>query len=92
MRPITMRLALAKFRDENLVSRAQAKLIAHEIEKDRDAQAVHQDFSGIREIGQGFADELFRVFAIGHPDIDLHPTNCNLTILAMIGGAVRTAR
>ena len=33
------------------------------------------DFSGIDEIGQGFADELFRVFANAHPEITLTPVN-----------------
>lgn len=79
-------------RDENLVSRAQAKLIAREIEMQAGARMVHLDFSGIREIGQWFADQLFRVFASDHPHIDLHPLNCNQTILAMIVRARRTTR
>lgn len=90
--PITIKMALAQSDEENLVSRAQAKLIAHEIEKFSDARTVHLDFSGIREIGQGFADQLLRVFAIGHPHIDLQPINCNPSILAMIGRVIRTTR
>ena len=33
------------------------------------------DFEGVAEIGQAFADELFRVYARAHPDVQLVPTN-----------------
>lgn len=92
MAPVRIAMEMAQLRDENLVSRAQAKLIAREIERHAGARSVHLDFSAIQEIGQGFADQLFRVFASAHPDIDLHPINCNQSIQAMIGRAIRTAR
>ncbi|HSS66513.1 MAG TPA: DUF4325 domain-containing protein, partial [Gammaproteobacteria bacterium] len=34
--------------------------------------------------GQGFADEVFRVFASRHPDIQLRAINANRSIAAMI--------
>lgn len=33
------------------------------------------DFDGVEFIGQGFADELFRVYATAHPQLILHPVN-----------------
>ena len=33
------------------------------------------DFKGVQEIGQAFADELFRVYANEHPDVELIPDN-----------------
>lgn len=82
--PVTIGMKLAQSGGENLVSRAQAKRIACEIEMHRDTQTVHLDFAGIREIGQGFADQVFRVFAGQHPHIALRPINANHTIMAMI--------
>ncbi|WP_324779774.1 STAS-like domain-containing protein [Thiobacillus sedimenti] len=92
MAPVRIAMEMAQLRDENLASRAQAKLIAREIERYAGARSVHLDFCGITEIGQGFADQLFRVFANAHPDIDLRPINCNQSILAMIRRAIRTTR
>ena len=59
---------LAKVGDENLVSRSQAKRLLQRVEKFRH---VVLDFSGVGGIGQAFADEIFRVFANTHPDIEL---------------------
>lgn len=84
---LTIRMSLAQSQNENLVSRAQAKEIVREIIKYSDARTVFLDFSDIREIGQGFADELFRVFVDGHPNIDFRPINCNHAILGMIAHA-----
>lgn len=89
---ITIPMTLAQAGDENLVSRAQAKLIAGEIEKLGDVHTVRLDFADIKEIGQGFSDELFRVFAASHSDITLQPINCNPAILAMIARAKGTVR
>ena len=54
------------------VSRSQAKRLVNGLEK---FVTVELDFSGIDEIGQGFADELFRVFTNAHPEITLTPVN-----------------
>ena len=45
---------------------------------------IKYDHSGIDEIGQGFADELFRVFANQHPSTKLTPVNCNAEVDKMI--------
>jgi hypothetical protein len=35
-------------------------------------------------IGQGFADEIFRVFAQAHPMVHLSPVNCSVNVQNMI--------
>jgi hypothetical protein len=65
-------LRLAQYEGEKLVSRSQAKRVAHRFER---FKRVELDFSGISEIGQAFADELFRVFAAAHPQIRITPVN-----------------
>jgi hypothetical protein len=42
------------------------------------------DFTGVDFIGQGFADEIFRVFAQAHPATRLIPVNCTDTVEKMI--------
>jgi len=59
---------LAKVGDENLVSRSQAKRLLQRVDRFR---TVVFDFDGVTSIGQAFADEVFRVFALAHPDIAL---------------------
>lgn len=55
-----------------LDSRAQARHAALRLQQFRHAQL---DFAGIGEIGHGFADELFRVFARSQPGLALEPVN-----------------
>lgn len=74
-------LRLARFGNENLVSRSQAKRVTARFESFR---VVILDFEGVPEIGQGFADELFRVFALSHPDIELVPVHCSIEVQQMI--------
>lgn len=74
-----MRLAHAA--SEALESRAQAKRIAHRLEA---FDTVDLDFDGVDAIGQGFADELFRVFARQHPQVVLQPRNMNAQVAAMV--------
>ncbi len=74
-------MRLARFGNENLVSRSQAKRVTARFEKFR---VVYLDFEGVPEIGQGFADELFRVFANAHPEIELIPVNCPVAVQQMI--------
>jgi hypothetical protein len=55
---------------------------------------VELDFSGIQEIGQAFADELFRVFANAHPDIVITPLHAGPAVTGMIrrAAAARAAQ
>ena len=58
--------------DDYPVSRSQAKRLVNGFERFAD---VELDFTDIDEIGQGFADELFRVFPKVHPEVKLVPIN-----------------
>lgn len=74
---------LLEYGDEKplVVSRSQAKRLMVRFER---FENIILDFSGIDEIGQGFADELFRVFPAQHPNTNLTPINYNAQIIGMI--------
>lgn len=78
-------LRLAQHEGEKLVSRSQAKRIAHRLER---FKRVELDFTGVEAIGQAFADEMFRVFVAAHSQIRLTPTNTSPTVANMIRRAV----
>lgn len=63
------------------VSRSQAKRLANRFEY---FEEVILDFDEISDIGQGFAHELFVVYAKQHPKITLTPININETVKRMI--------
>ena len=71
---------LMRYGDDNLVSRSQAKRLTARFEKFR---TVILDFTGVESIGQGFADELFRVFATAHPATDLVPMHMTTAVQDM---------
>ena len=54
------------------VARSQARRICHRLETFRE---VILDFSDVTLMGQGFADEIFRVYALEHPKVLLRPIN-----------------
>jgi anti-sigma regulatory factor (Ser/Thr protein kinase) len=72
---------MVKFGQENLVSRSQAKRLLMRVEN---FKYVYFDFKNVNSIGQAFADEIFRVYKIRHPDIHLFHTNTNEDVLGMI--------
>lgn len=72
---------MAQYGDDLLVSRSQAKRLLSRL--DRFAVVVF-DFNGVREIGQAFADEVFRVFAMQHPKTDLEFINATSAVKRMI--------
>ena len=74
-------LRLAQYEGEKLVSRSQAKRVAQRFER---FKRVELDFAGVSEIGQAFADELFRVFAAAHPAIRITPVNTEPAVAHMI--------
>lgn len=65
----------------NPVARSQARRILRRLDE---FQEVIFDFRGIDFMGQGFADEVFRVFQNRHPDITLTVINANETVQGMI--------
>jgi anti-sigma regulatory factor (Ser/Thr protein kinase) len=64
-----------------LDSRAQARRVAARLQQFKRAEV---DFDGVAEIGHGFADELFRVFAQGHPGVQLVPMNMAPRVAALV--------
>ena len=76
---------LAIYEGESLVSRSQAKRLLVRFERFKE---VMLDFDGVDSIGQAFADEIFRVFALQHPEIELVQINANPTVKKMIQRAL----
>ena len=74
-------LKLADYGDEGLLSRSSAKRVLSRV--DRFSEVV-LDFSNVGSIGQGFADEIFRVFRNEHPSVNLIPINANEQVTQMI--------
>lgn len=64
-----------------LVSRSQAKQVVNRLDE---FKYVTFDFKGIKNIGQGFADELFRVYPNKHPEIAFDYINAELEVEKMI--------
>jgi hypothetical protein len=75
---------LTQYGDDNLVSRSQAKRLLARIEK---FKVVILDFSEVASIGQAFADEVFRVFARRHPEIEITPIKTTAEVKRMIARA-----
>lgn len=75
---------LAQYGDDKLISRSQAKRLLARVDR---FKTVLFDFKAVETIGQAFADEIFRVFAQGHPDIEIIPTNATPQVQQMINAA-----
>ena len=63
------------------ISRSEAKRLTAGLERFAD---VELDFAKVDDIGQGFADELFRVWASSHPNTVLHPISMNSAVDFMV--------
>lgn len=81
-------VALARYGEDKLVSRSQARRVLARFEKFKE---ISLDFSGVATIGQPFADEIFRVFADHNPNIKITYSHASLQIKNMIAW-VRGAR
>jgi anti-sigma regulatory factor (Ser/Thr protein kinase) len=64
------------------VSRSEARRLLDGLEGDFDT--VEVDFSGVTDVGQGFVDELLRVWPQAHPDKAVIPTSMNPAVRFMI--------
>jgi len=53
---------------------------------------VTLDFAGVKTLGQGFADEVFRVFPAAHPDVILKRLNVPPAIEAVIKHVIDESR
>ena len=78
-------VTLAQFEGETLISRSQAKRLLARCNKFKE---VVLDFTGVETIGQPFADEVFRVFNINHPETKLIPINTTDQVEKMIKRAL----
>lgn len=75
---------LARYGSDGLISRSQAKRLLARLDLFR---RVVLDFRNVDAIGQAFADQIFRVFAVEHPETELLPVNANVSVLQMISRA-----
>lgn len=75
---------LARYGNENLISRSQAKRLLARVEL---FKTVILDFAGVPIIGQAFADEIFRVFPARHPEIELVPIHASSAVKRMMARA-----
>ena len=66
---------------ETFVSRSEAKRLGTRLER---FDHVIVDFEGVNEVGQGFVDELFRVWQREHPDVTLTPVNMRPAVEQMV--------
>ena len=84
---IKTRIPMKNVFDSSPVSRSQAKRICNRLEKFKE---VLLDFDGVLWMGQGFAHQLFVVFANQHPDIRLILINMNEDITKMHSHVIQT--
>jgi hypothetical protein len=63
------------------VSRSEAKRLLAGLDQFTD---VEVDFAGVESVGQGFVDELFRVWPQSHPATTINPTNMNEAVEFMV--------
>jgi anti-sigma regulatory factor (Ser/Thr protein kinase) len=72
---------LSKSGQERYVSRSQAKRIMTDLDK---FNHIILDFKHIKTVGQGFVDEIFRIFQGKHPKIKIEYTHTNEDVRFMI--------
>jgi anti-sigma regulatory factor (Ser/Thr protein kinase) len=81
-----IRIELGKYEEDSFVSRSQAKRLLTGLGKFR---TIILDFKNIRNVGQGFVDEVFGVFGLENPEIHFDIINANEDILFMIQRGLR---
>ena len=73
--------------DSNPVSRSQAKRICNRLDS---FEEVVLDFENVEWMGQGFAHQIFKVFAKENPEIKLTPINMNHDVEKMYKHVILT--
>jgi anti-sigma regulatory factor (Ser/Thr protein kinase) len=68
----------------SLISRSEAKRVTERL---AEFESAVLDFSGVEVVGQGFCDEVFRIFASAHPEIRLEPVGMNEAVTFMVARA-----
>jgi anti-sigma regulatory factor (Ser/Thr protein kinase)/biotin operon repressor len=77
---------LVKLLRREYVSRSEAKRLLHNLDR---FSEIELDMRDVISVGQGFADEVFRVFASAHPDISIRAINAGDAVRAMIRHVAR---
>jgi biotin operon repressor/anti-sigma regulatory factor (Ser/Thr protein kinase) len=77
--------ALVKLFHQDYVSRSEAKRLLYGLDKFKE---IILDFKGVKSIGQGFADEIFRVFKKAYPDKVIKIENLNPSLKPIIDHVV----
>ena len=72
---------LARYDNDALLSRSQARRVLARVDR---FSTVLLNFENVEHVGQAFADEVFRVFANAHPQIEIVPIRANPQVMAMI--------
>jgi anti-sigma regulatory factor (Ser/Thr protein kinase) len=72
---------MAEHSPNDLISRSQAKRLLLRIDRFR---RVVLDFQSVNQIGQAFADEIFRVFVRSHPGVSVQFINASDEVIRMI--------
>lgn len=75
-----------RYGEDQLIARSQAKRLLASVEL---FETVLFDFREVETVGPAFADEIFRVFTMRHPEIELVAVNTNPAIDRMIERAKR---
>ncbi len=75
---------LARYGNENLISRSQAKRLLARVEL---FKTVVFDFAEVPSIGQAFTDEIFRVFPMNNPDTEIAYIHASSEVKRMIARA-----
>ena len=82
-------IKLVQLQEKHLISRSQAKHVLRGIETR--FTHVTLDFTGVTLVGQGFVDEIFRVYQNQYPHITFHTINANDDINFMIERGIAIA-
>ncbi|OGA49270.1 MAG: hypothetical protein A3F74_09050 [Betaproteobacteria bacterium RIFCSPLOWO2_12_FULL_62_58] len=72
---------LVKLLQRDYASRSEARRLLANLEK---FSEIVLDFRDVKSVGQGFADEVFRIFAHRRPAIKIATENTNPAVAAMI--------
>jgi anti-sigma regulatory factor (Ser/Thr protein kinase) len=73
-------------RGDTFISRSEARRVTSGLERFRE---VVLDFRGVVEVGQGFVDEIFRVWAVAHRRTKVMPVNLTKEVEFMIKRTLR---
>lgn len=80
-------VTLARYGDENLISRSQAKRLLNRFERFKE---IVLDFNNVEMIGQAFADEIFRVYKLDHPSVNITYMAANKQVEQMISRVINS--